>query len=68
MLITAISGRELSGETMTPMPPANNNTKPDTPARTLVFLLRATTASRSRRRSAALEGTGSTLPDSSELI
>jgi len=45
VLITTINASEFDGETMTPMPPANSNANPRTPARMLVLLLRAATAS-----------------------
>lgn len=68
MPITTIKTRALNGETMIPMLPAKRRTSPRMPARILVFLFRAATSSCNRRRSAALEGFGSTLPHSSELI
>src|SRR5439155_20735545 len=66
--IAKIRARALCGETITPMPPAKTRASPRVPARRLVFLFRIATSSRKRRRSAALEGLGSTLPDSRDLI
>src|SRR5207244_11800468 len=64
VLMTTINASEFDGEMMTPMPPANNKANRRTPARILVLLLRAATASCGRRRSAALDGTASTRPHS----
>src|SRR5207247_697190 len=63
-----VTSYRLGGETITPMPPAKTRASPRVPARMLVFLFRIATSSRKRRRSAALEGLGSTLPDSRDLI
>jgi len=66
--ITTIKTRALNGEMRTPMLPANRRTSPRMPAPILVFRFRAATSSCTRRRSATLEGFGSTVPYSSELI
>src|SRR5438445_160314 len=66
--ITTIKTRALDGAMRTPMLPANRRTSPRMPARMLVFLFRTATCSCTRRRSATLEGFGSTVPHSSKLI